>query len=140
MIVQPQDMQTVVDAYKLEQMTDNTPEITRTCLAAAESKVMSYLANRYDVHAIISTSSSHPTMADICEMIKDIALYYIMRRHNVDLAYQSVIAMYREHIAYLEHIAKGSVSLIDLPLRTDQDGRTSATIAMGSRPKRDFDY
>lgn len=140
MIVQPSQMQTVVDSYKLDQMTDNTPEITRTCLAAAESKVLSYLAARYDVAAIASKPSTDPSMADLCEIIKDVALYYIIRRHNIDLAYKSVVDIYQEHMRYLEHVAKATISLVGLPLRTDDNGRTSASIAMGSRPKRDYDY
>ena len=134
-------MTTAIDQYKLDEITDHSTEITTTCLRAAEQKVLSYLANRYDVLAIAGMTTSNPQVADLAEIIKDIALYYIIRRHNIDLVYSSVVAVYKEHLNYLEHIAKGTISLVGLPLRTQEDGKTTtATIAMGSRPKRDFEY
>ena len=141
MIVSPAEMTTAIDQYKLDEITDHSTEITTTCLRAAEQKVLSYLANRYDVLAIAGMTTSNPQVADLAEIIKDIALYYIIRRHNIDLVYSSVVAVYKEHLNYLEHIAKGTISLVGLPLRTQEDGKTTtATIAMGSRPKRDFEY
>ena len=141
MIVSQQEMTSAIDSYKLDEITDHNDAITDTCLRAAQQKVLSYLANRYDVTAIASMSSSQPEVADIAEIIKDIALYYIIRRHNIDLAYTSVVEVYKEHLNYLEHVAKGTISLVGLPTRKEADGKTpSATIAMGSRPKRDFAY
>ena len=46
MLITPTEMNSVVDAYKLDQMTDNTPAITATCLRAAEARVMSFQVSR----------------------------------------------------------------------------------------------
>lgn len=140
MLVKPSELNTVVDQYKLDAMTDKIPEIALTCLRAAEAKVLSYLATRYDIAAIQALPSDAPSLADIKEIIKDIALYYIMRNHNVDISYDHVVAMYREHTAYLSDIARAHISLPSLPPLKGQDGETTATLAMGSRPKKDFEY
>lgn len=140
MLVTLQELNTVVDQYKLDAMTDNTPEISLACLRAAEAKVLSYLATRYDIAAIQALPSDALSLADLKEIIKDIALYYIMRRHNVDMAFDRVVAMYREHTAYLSDIARAHISLPSLPPLKGQDGKPTATLAMGSRPKKDFEY
>ncbi|WP_081773848.1 phage protein Gp36 family protein [Porphyromonas gingivicanis] len=140
MIVNIEEMITVVDSYKLQQITDNTDAITETCLKAAEARVLSYLSNKYDVEEIQRMSSQDPALADLKEMIKDIALYYIMRRHNVDIAYESVREAYKLHQEYLKGIATETFGIIGLPPRKSSNGKISAHLVMGSRPKQDFEY
>lgn len=140
MLVQQQEMLTVVDAYKLEEMTDNTPDITLTCLRASEARVLSYLSAKYDIAAIQAMPSDTPCLADIKEMIKDIALYYIMRRHNVDIAFERVVEAYKLHQEYLKGIATGTLGIVGLPPRKTEDGRIVSHLTMGSRPKVDFEY
>ncbi len=140
MLVQPQEMLTVVDDYKLQEMTDNTQEITLTCLRAAEARVLSYLSAKYDVVALQALPSDAPQLADIKEMIKDIALYYVMRRHNVDIAFERVVEAYKLHQEYLRGIATGSLGIVGLPPRKTEDGRIVSHLTMGSRPKIDFEY
>lgn len=134
------DMNTVVDDYKLHEMTDNTEAITATCLRAAEARVLSYLSTKYDVVAIQKLPTDAPALADIKEIIKDIALYYIMRRHNVDMAYSRVVDAYKQHNEYLKGIATGNIGIVGLPLIKGKDGKVVSHIAMGSRPKTDFEY
>lgn len=140
MLVQPKDMITVVEAYKLEEMTDNTPDITLTCLKAAEARVLSYLSSKYDIEEIQKLSSDTPALYDLKEMIKDIALYYIMRRHNVDIAFERVVDAYKLHQEYLKGIAMGTLGIVGLPKRKTDDGRIISHLTMGSRPKTDFEY
>lgn len=140
MLVQQQEMLTVVDSYKLEEMTDNTPEITLTCLRASEARVLSYLSAKYDVSAIQALPPDTPALADIKEMIKDIALYYVMRRHNVDIAFERVVEAYKLHQEYLKGIATGTLGIVGLPPRKTEDGRIVSHLTMGSRPKVDFEY
>lgn len=129
-------MLTVVDDYKLQEMTDNTQEITLTCLRAAEARVLSYLSAKYDVVALQALPSDAPQLADI----KDIALYYIMRRHNVDIAFERVVEAYKLHQEYLRGIATGSLGIVGLPPRKTEDGRIVSHLTMGSRPKVNFEY
>lgn len=140
MLVQPKDMITVVEAYKLEEMTDNTTDITLTCLKAAEARVLSYLSSKYDIEEIQKLSSDTPALYDLKEMIKDIALYYIMRRHNVDIAFERVVDAYKLHQEYLKGIAMGTLGIVGLPKRKTDDGRIISHLTMGSRPKTDFEY
>lgn len=140
MLVTIEEMNSVVDAYKLDAMTDNTPEITATCLRAAEARVLSYLGGRYDLDAIHKLSTDSYLLADIREMIKDIALYLIMRRHNVDIAYSRVVDTYKLHSEYLSRVASGEIALPGIPLKTDKQGNITTHLLMGSRPKRDFEF
>lgn len=140
MLVTIDEMNSVVDAYKLDAMTDNTPEITATCLRAAEARVLSYLGGRYDLDALHKLSTDSYLLADIREMIKDIALYLIMRRHNVDIAYSRVVDTYKLHSEYLSRVASGEIALPGIPLKTDKQGNITTHLLMGSRPKRDFEF
>lgn len=140
MLVTIDEMNSVVDAYKLDAMTDNTPEITATCLRAAEARVLSYLGGRYDLDALHKLSTDSYLLADIREMIKDIALYLIMRRHNVDIAYSRVVDTYKLHSEYLSRVASGEIALPSIPLKKDKQGNITTHLLMGSRPKRDFEF
>lgn len=140
MLITPTEMNSVVDAYKLDQMTDNTPAITATCLRAAEARVMSFLASRYDIETISHMPTDSPLLADLKEMTKDIALYLIMRRHNVDIAYSRVVESYKLHTEYLAQVARGEIRLPGLPLKTNDQGDVTTHLLMGSRPKRDFNF
>lgn len=140
MLVTIDEMNSVVDAYKLDAMTDNTPEITATCLRAAEARVLSYLGGRYDLDALHKLSTDSYLLADLKEMIKDIALYLIMRRHNVDIAYSRVVDTYKLHSEYLSRVASGEIALPGIPLKTDKQGNITTHLLMGSRPKRDFEF
>lgn len=140
MLVTIDEMNSVVDAYKLDSMTDNTPEITATCLRAAEARVLSYLTGRYDLDALHKLSTDSYLLADLKEMIKDIALYLIMRRHNVDIAYSRVVDTYKLHSEYLSRVASGEIALPGIPLKKDKQGNITTHLLMGSRPKRDFEF
>ena len=140
MLVTIDEMNSVVDAYKLDSMTDNTPEITATSLRAAEARVLSYLGGRYDLDALHKLSTDSYLLADLKEMIKDIALYLIMRRHNVDIAYSRVVDTYKLHSEYLSRVASGEIALPGIPLKKDQQGNITTHLLMGSRPKRDFEF
>lgn len=140
MLVDLAEMNSVVDAYKLDAMTDNTPEITATCLRAAEARVMSYLASRYDLNALAKMPRNSPYLADLKEIIKDIALYLIMRRHNIDIAYSRVVEAYKLHADYLSRVSSGEIALPSLPLKTNHEGEVATHLLMGSRPKQDFRF
>lgn len=140
MLVTIDEMNSVVDAYKLNAMTDNTPEITATCLRAAEARVLSYLGGRYDLDALHKLSTDSYLLADLKESVKDIALYLIMRRHNVDIAYSRVVDTYKLHSEYLSRVASGEIALPGIPLKKDKQGNITTHLLMGSRPKRDFEF
>lgn len=140
MIVTPNEMNSVVDSYKLDAITDNTPQITATCLRAAEARVLSFLAGRYKVEAFGKMPTDAPALADIKEMIKDIALYYVMRRHNVDMAFERVAEAYKMHNEYLAKVAAGEISIPLLPLNTNEKGEATSHLLMGSNQKHDFNF
>ncbi|PSJ23874.1 hypothetical protein B7P34_36425, partial [Streptosporangium nondiastaticum] len=131
-------MNTVIDDYKLREITDNTDTITIECLAAAESRVSSYLHNRYDTVKIFSATGfeRHP---EIVAIVKNIALYFICRRHNIDIIFERVKEAYNADIAYLTALSKGTISA-NYPLRLDSTGSTKSTLRMGSNTKFDHEY
>ncbi len=140
MIVQPDEMNTVVEQYKLDDITDNTTEITATCLRAAESRVLSYLSSKYDIEKILELPTSSPALADIKEIIKDIALYYILRRANIDIAYDSVRESYKLHNEYLHNIATSNIGIVGLPVIRDKEGKPLTHLTIISKPKIDHDF
>lgn len=140
MIVKVAEMSTVVDEYKINEITDNTEEITINCIRAAEARVLSYLSNRYDIEAIKKLSANNANLADLKEIIKDVALYYLLRRHNIDIAYDRVVDTFKMQIEYLTSIAKGHISIAGLPLAKNADGTPKRRLEMGSKPKRDWDF
>lgn len=140
MLVKIKDMISVVDSYKLQEITDNNDEITTTCLRAAEARVLSYLSARYDIDEIMKIPATSPILADICEIIKDIALYNVLRRHNVDLAYDRVCEAYKLHNEYLAAVATGKINIPGLPMKRGEDGAVLSHLVIGSKPKSDFAY
>lgn len=140
MIVTIEEMNTVVDEYKLQQITDNNDDITRNCIRAAESRTLSYLMNRYSIDKIRELPADAPALADLKEIIKIIALYNLLQRHNIDMHYSSVFESYKLQIEYLEKVASGKVSLIGLPSATSEDGTPVRRLEMGSRDKADFRF
>lgn len=131
-------MNSVIDEYKLNEMTDNTDAITVECLAAAESRVASYLRSRYNTEAIFAKRDAARD-PEIVAIVKNMALYFLCRRHNVDILYNRVKEAYDADISYLKELARGTISA-NLPGITTADGKTINTIRMGSNPKIDHNY
>lgn len=138
MYIDISEMNTVIDDYKLREMTDNTDSITTECLAAAESRVRSYLATRYDTARIFSAKGPERN-AEVVAIVKNTALYFLCRRHNIDILYDRVKEAYQADMAYLKEVAKGTLAA-DLPIKKDANGEAHTAIRMGSHPKFDHDY
>ena len=145
MLVSVDEMTTVVARYKLAALTDYKESIARDLLSVAEAQVFSYLTHTYNVETFSAISRDRVgawgSLAVLKEIIKDFALYALLKRHNIDLAYSRVKETVDQDIAYLKHVSEGKITLIDLPRRIDPaTGSAAVSVEFGSHPKKDFNY
>lgn len=138
MFVDIHEMHTVIDEYKLLEMTDNNDKITADCILAAQGRVETYLRARYDTAKIFAARGAERD-PELLLIVKNMALWFIVQRHNIDVLYSRVKEAYDLDIAYLTRIADGKISA-SWPLLQTADGAPASTIRMGSNPKRDLSY
>lgn len=133
MYVSTEELTTIVDEYKLEEITDNNPAITQNALIVAESIALSYLRKRYDIQAITAQKGGARSPL-LVQIIKDIALFQLVKRHNIDILYKEVREIYDRDIDYLKAISAGQIDA-DFPPAPVTPQRQKAGIHAGSRPK-----
>ena len=138
MFIQTNEMHTVIDEYKLLEMTDNNDKITAECLLAAQSRVESYLRARYDTAALFSAQGDERN-PELVMIVKNFALWFIVQRHNIDVLYSRVKEAYDIDVAYLTRIAEGKITP-SWPLLQTDGGNPVGTIRMGSNKKVDLSY
>lgn len=126
-------MKTVTYEYRIEEMTDADDSILLQCLLAAIKRVRGYLSARYDTDAIF-TAKGADRDADIVEICKHVALWFLVQRSNVDVMFDHVREMYDRDIVYLTAVSRAEIAA-DLPLRKDENGDTTVAPRMGSNPK-----
>lgn len=131
MYIEIQEMQTVIADYKLDEITDSSSEIIQSCILAAIKRVRSYLG-KYDTTKIF-TATGDDRDPDIVEIVKNVALWNLIRRNNVDILYARVKDIYDRDIAYLKEISNGNISA-DLPL-VSVDGVAVSSMRSGSNEK-----
>jgi len=133
MFLEINEMNTVAADYKIFELTDNDSSILQSCIIAAVKRVKSYLISRYDVTAIF-TKTGDERDPDILEITKNVALWYLVRRNNIDILYNRVKEIYDRDIVYLKALASGDISS-DLPKATAENGETVSSFRMGSNAK-----
>lgn len=132
MFLEIEEMNTVATEYKIQEIADSDDTIILSCIRAAISRVKSYLSGKYDVEEIFSTTGEQRN-ADILEICKNTALWFLIRRNNMDILYGRVKDTYDRDMAYLKDIAAGNVP-IGLPV-LKSDGRPVVAIRSGSNTK-----
>ena len=133
MFIDITEMKTVIAEYKLNEITDSDAEIVQKCINAAIRRVKSYLMSRYDTDTIFSKTGDDRD-ADLVEICKNAALWFLVRRNNVDILYEKVKEVYDRDVAYLKAVASGDIPA-DLRKRVDDAGNTSGSFRTGSNPK-----
>lgn len=132
MFLEIQEMNTVVAEYKVREITDYDDGIMQQCLLAAVKRVRRMLSGRYDVDKVFSAMGDERD-AELLEICKNIALWFLIRRCNVDILYGRVKETYDRDMDYLKELKNGEIPS-DLPLR-EADGKTVGSIRSGSNPK-----
>lgn len=132
MFLEIQEMKTVAAEYKLEEIADYDDTIAQQCVLAAVTRVSRLLSGRYDVEKIFSATGEGRD-AELLEICKDIALWFLIRRCNVDILYSRVKETYDRDMAYLKELMKGDIPS-GLPIR-ENDGKTVGAVRFGSNPK-----
>jgi hypothetical protein len=89
MFLEIEEMKTVAAEYKLEEITDYDDTIVQACMLAAVQRVTRLLSGRYDVEKVFSATGNERD-AELLEICKNIALWFLIRRCNVDILYSRV--------------------------------------------------
>ena len=132
MFIEISELNTVAAEYKLEEITDYDDGILQQCILAAVKRVRRMLSGRYDVDSIF-TAKGEERDAELLEICKNIALWFLVRRCNVDILYHRVKETYDRDMEYLEELKNGDIPS-DLPLR-EVDGQPVGVFRSGSNRK-----
>lgn len=132
MFIEISELNTVAAEYKLEEITDYDDGILQQCILAAVKRVRRMLSGRYDVDSIF-TAKGEERDAELLEICKNIALWFLVRRCNVDILYNRVKETYDRDMEYLEELKNGDIPS-DLPLR-EVDGQPVGVFRSGSNRK-----
>lgn len=145
MFITKEELQTAIYEYQVaEVMEGDADDIAiRHAVAAAVSEASSYLAAKYDIRAIFSAEGDdrHPLLV---EHIKSLAVWYLIKRSNIDMLFDRVKEYYTAAIEWLKLVAgvgtDNETIAPDLPLRTDEEGNVSTTFRFGSNRKFFHDW
>lgn len=146
MFLTKDEMKSAIYLYQIDQITELDDDIITIAIGAAEDQAQSYLrpGNKkewmdgrplYDVTAIFHQTGDDRN-ALLLEMIKNIAVWYLIRLCNVDMIYDQVKDRYDRAIAWLQDVMTGNV-ILDLPL-IDESASDKEPFRFGSRKK--FNY
>jgi len=130
MFIKADELKTVIFDYQLQQIVGSDTTIVLTAIDAAVQEAKSYLAVGYDCETIFSAKGDNRNSL-IVELIKDIALFKIVRLANVDIAYEKAKERYDRAIEYLDRVASGKLAP-NLPLKTNAKGAPQTRFRSGS--------
>jgi len=132
MFLEVQELDSVVSTYKLAELIEGSETVAQSCCLAAIKRVRSYLNAKYDADIIFNATGDQrdPELLEIC---KNVALWFLIRKNNLDIIYTRVKENYDRDIAYLKELANGTLSG-GFPLRK-VDGVAIASPRMGSKDK-----
>lgn len=141
MFIEKEELYSVMDEYQLNTINPEDAAV-RLAINAAVDEAKSYLNARYDITAIFSAAGEkrHSTLLEHC---KNIAVWYICRRGNVDIIYEQVKSYREEAIKWLERIAginPGQQLAPDLPLKKDGSGEVKIKLRAGGHRKFNHHY
>lgn len=133
MFIEVEELKSVLYDYQLQQIIENDTDIAEMAISAAIEEVRSYLEVRYDCDKIFATTGKDRNSL-IVEMMKNVALYNIVRLANVDIIYEKAKERYDRAIEYFDRVASGKLAP-RLPLKENADGGVQTKFRSGSNPK-----
>ncbi len=125
MFIEIEELKTVVYAYQVEQITEADDDIIVMALTAAIDEAKSYIKGNnkrewkdgrplYDANAVFNATGTSRNGL-LMEMVKNIAIWYVIRLCNVDMMFEHVKDRYDRAISWLKQLNRGEITL-DLPL------------------------
>lgn len=147
MFISKIDLGSAIYNYQIDQITESNDDLVLQAITASEAEVRSYISGNYkkewkdgrliyDVEAIMSATGSNRN-ALIVSHTATIAKFYLIELCNADIIYETAKERYDRAVSWLKQLAKGDISLPDLPLlnppAVDQDEQYP--FAYGSREK-----
>jgi phage gp36-like protein len=134
MYITIEELKSALYSYQAQEIAEADNDILLMNIAAAEAEVRSYLAALYDVNAIFSATGVNRNPL-LMELVKNIAVWYIVRLSNVDLIYQHAKERYDAAIEWLNRVAEEKITP-DLPLAPISDDATGSGVSWGSSGAR----
>lgn len=141
MFLEIEELKSVLYNYQLSEITEADDDIAYMAISSAEDEAKSYLrpnsrgtAPSYDVAAIFSATGAD-RHALILELVKNMAVWYVIRLCNVDMIYEHVKDRYDRAIQWFKDVRSGELSP-DLPLLAEADvPAENLVFRSGSRKK-----
>ncbi len=146
MFITKAELKSVIYGYQIDQITEQDDDIITMAITAATDEAASYLRPNlkkewtdgrpnYDVAAALATTGTERN-ALLMEMVKSIAIWYVVRLCNVDMVYDNLKDRYDRAVEWLKMVNKGDITL-DLPLlpADDTETNTRQPFRFGSRTK-----
>lgn len=130
MILTKDDLKTVAYSYQLNEISEMDDDIILYNLEAAEEEVLTYLNSKYNLTEI----KASPTPL-VKEIIKNVAMWNLIRLCNPDIIYDQWKDRYDRAIKYLHDVSSGTISPAGLPHKTDDQGDTVTTFRLKSNTK-----
>lgn len=149
MFVTKEELKTAIYMYQIDQISEADDDIVVAAITAAIDEAKSYLrANkkkewmdgrlRYDVDATFSKTGADRNSL-LMEMIKSIAVWYVVRLCNVDMIYEHLKGRYDRAIAWLKQVNKGEVT-IDIPLLPEDDSAANTELPFRAGSRKKFNH
>lgn len=132
MFITPDELKSAINEYQVAGITASDNSIVLMDIAAAEAEMKSYLRS-YNTQAVFTATGEdrNPLLVELC---KSIAVWYLVRRCNVDIIYSQVKERYDRAIEWLTKVSEGKIAP-ELPLAIDEGGDTKIRFRTGSNLK-----
>lgn len=147
MFITKTDLGSAIYNYQIEQITEGNDDLVLQAIGAAITEVKSYISGNYkkewkdgrliyDVDAIMSATGEDRN-ALLVAHTATIAKFYLIELCNADIIYETAKERYDRAVSWLKQLAKGDISLPDLPLLNPPSVDTDEQypFAYGSREK-----
>ena len=142
-IITPADLATNLYAEAINEITRGDDSIVASAIATAIQEAKMYLS-RYDTTALFGTDTLAPTVHDalLSSLVKDIAVWRLVRLSNSGTNFNSERAAYDDAIGTLKNIMSGQAEPDEWPYAqaTDVAPAEGDSISWQSNPKRNNYY
>lgn len=118
------DLLPFIEQDDLDWISQETDSNITAAITEAESRVFSYLRVRYDVDAITAETGSDRDELILGKLI-DISIFILYKAKPSNQIPERRLFFYQEAEQWLNDLAKGGKFDLDLPLKTDTDGKVA---------------